>query len=258
MIKFFFGEKNPLAQVKTYQIYYGPIEADERVALQKSDLVIVEPRHCTRETVRTLKQAKTLVYGYVSVMETPVWNEDRFRCLQPEDYLLIDGQRRFFPEWDSYLMNLQNPSYQKLLLEEIHQQVIQKGMDGIFLDTVGDIDEYVPEENRRRALQNAYRSFLQKTLELDPRLSIIQNRGFDTLPWAREYIDGLLWEDWRGDLLHDEWVVQRLKLLEKYKRRRLKVLTVSASVHPVHKQAATRLGFVHLSAPLGYAALATD
>jgi hypothetical protein len=85
-----------------------------------------------------------------------------------------------------------------------------------------------------------------------PALKLLQNRGFDSLPYVGAKLYGLLWEDWRGDLVRDEWVRLRLDMLERWRRSGMQVLTVSADAQTVHAKSARERGFVHLTCAQGY------
>ncbi|MBL0389025.1 endo alpha-1,4 polygalactosaminidase [Tumebacillus sp. ITR2] len=225
--------------MKTFQIYYGPVTTE--ISLWGYDMVIVEPRHVNVEQVRAWKAAGTVVIGYLSVLETPTWNEAR--------YVKTRGLRsyRHFPEWDSYLMDIRDLTYQGILLQEVLDVILVKEMDGVFLDTVGDMEEYVAETRLREEMFAAYRDFLQRLKVLAPEAMLIQNRGFDTLPLVKSWLDGVLWEDWRGELYQDAWVQERLRLL-----RDVRVFTVSASSDPVHEKTSRKLGFTHLTRDTDY------
>lgn len=246
-------QRNPLHRVATYTIYYDYVTEDELSQLSGYDMVIIEPHHFTTAMVQRLQTAGTLVYGYMSVMETPSWNEQRTSSLKPDDFFMVNKEPVHFPLWDSWLMDLRQAHYRELLHKEIDEQIVGKQMDGLFLDTVGDIDEYIPpDEKLRRSMKKAYRSLLRRTLSHYPSLSIIQNRGFDALPFSHVYLDGLLWEDWHGDLLGNEWRQKTLLHAVKYQKKRLRIFTVSSSNDPIHKREAHQLGFVHLVCPRGY------
>ncbi|KEO81458.1 endo alpha-1,4 polygalactosaminidase [Tumebacillus flagellatus] len=225
--------------MRNFQIYYGPVE--ETSFLAGYDLVILEPRHVTSEQVRALQAAGTLVFGYLSVLETPMWNEVR--------YVLTEGMRklRFFPEWGSYLMDIRDVGYQGILLQEVLEEILVRGMDGVFLDTVGDLEEYVEEEAEREEMFRAYRDFLQRLHTLAPGVRLLQNRGFDTLPSVKNALFGVLWEDWRGELCEHEWVQTRVRMVDG-----VRVFTVTASGDPVHEETSRGLGFTHLTRETDY------
>lgn len=238
--------------MKTYRILYQDVTADDLAVLRAVDGAILEPRFVTREMAADLRAARTLTFGYLSVMETPTWNGERYDRLRADDFWEEDGVRVHFPAWDSYLMDLRSPHYRSLLLEEVERHVLQKNMDGLFLDTVGDLTEYMPAGHVREEMQAAYRDLLDEIVRRAPALKLLQNRGFDSLPYVGAKLYGLLWEDWRGDLVRDEWVRLRLEMLARWQRSGMHVLTVSADPQKVHAKSARERGFVHLTCAQGY------
>lgn len=238
--------------MQTYRILYQDVTTDDLALLRTVDAAILEPRFVTRELAAILREARTLTFGYLSVMETPTWNGERFERLRADDFWEEDGARLHFPEWDSYLMDLRSPHYRSLLLEEVERHVLQKNMDGLFLDTVGDLTEYIPAGRVREEMQAAYRDLLAEIVRRAPTLKLLQNRGFDSLPYVGAKLYGLLWEDWRGDMVQDEWVRVRLDMLERWQRGGMHVLTLSSDPQMVHAKTARARGFVHLTCAQGY------
>jgi polysaccharide biosynthesis protein PelA len=85
-----------------------------------------------------------------------------------------------------------------------------------------------------------------------PKLSIIQNRGFDTLDYASPYIDGLLWEDWRGNWKKDSWIKIRVEKLQKEQKKGLTVFSIHSNKESSPGREARKLKFLHIDAPNGY------
>jgi len=228
-----------------YTIYYGSVSPSILDALKRYDLVVLEPHHLTADQVRELREAGTFVIGYLSVMEWPEWNETRGRSLADEDFLHKDGRRVHLPEWNSYLMDLRRPQYRELLLREIEMQIAGKGMDGVILDTVGDIDDYVQEPLLRTELIHGYLELLSSIRAAHPQLWLMQNGGFSFVSLAAGRIQAFLWEDWRDELIREEWVRERIELLKPLQKNGLRVFTVNCVPGRNGGVAAEKLGFVH-------------
>lgn len=244
--------KGRFDNVKSYTVYYGHPTEQAMRELAEKDLAIIEPTAYTTLQIDALRAAGTIVIGYFSVMEAPTWNAFRQERLQPDDYLLLNGERVHFAEWDSYLADLRRTSYRTLLLGELEMSIAAKGLDGVFLDTVGDIDEYVRDPMLQTELRLAYRELLEHTARLFPRLALLQNRGFGTLETALPFLHGFVWEDWRPDWEQDAWTKTRVKRLAKERKRGLHIFTISHNSDPVNAKAAGKLNFVHLNAPNGF------
>jgi len=148
-------------------------------------------------------------------MEADKWNSALYSQLNKADfYKDAHGEKMYFSEWDSYLMDMTSQHYQKLLLEEIQKQIVQKGLDGVFLDTVGNINSYLPEKEQE-AQNEAMLSFIKKIKQQYTGLSVAQNWGFQTLAdYTVPYIDFIMWENFSYDVVgEDDWALDRMEQL---------------------------------------------
>jgi hypothetical protein len=241
-----------LQQVKDFTIYYGEPTEQNLTQLMKKDLVIIEPQLYSKEQIAGIRSAGSSVIGYLSVMESPTWNQQRLQQLLPEDYLLQQGERVHFQQWDSYLMDLRRPHYRELLLQEIGASITDKGLNGVFLDTIGDMDDHIKDIAVQTQIRQAYRVFLQDLTKRFPKLLLIQNRGFDSLDYATPYIHGILWEDWQGAWKQDPWIKIRVERLQKEQKKGLKIFSVSSGSDRSNGKESNKLKFVHTDIPGGY------
>lgn len=242
----------PFQHVKKYSLYYGNPTVQAIAKLKKKDLIIIEPQLYTREQIQDIQSNGTIVIGYLSVMESPTWNKLRMEELRSQDYFLQNGERMHFPKWDSYLMDLRQDHYRELLLSEIGISIANKGFQGIFLDTVGDIDDYIKDAAAQTQTREAYTTFLQQVKTSYPELSIIQNRGFDTLDYSAAYIDALLWEDWRANWKKDAWTKVRVKRLQEEQKKGMTIFSITLNKESSPGREARKLNFLHMNAPDGY------
>jgi hypothetical protein len=246
-----FGKREPRS-ARPFYIYYGLGTPEALDRLRRETLVIVELRQWKSADLSSLRAGGTQVFGYLPVMESPAWNEQRIPQLSDGDYWLQDGQPVRFDKWDSYLMDIRSSAYRRLLLEEWRAMNSGWPIDGIFLDTVGDIEEYIPE-SRRQEVNQAYRAFLALAASRFPTLRRIQNRGFAQLETCSSLLDGFLWEDWRADWARDAWAARWVHELRKLNRERnLTIYAVSSSDSDAGGKAARKLGFVHRHIDPGY------
>lgn len=242
----------PFQNVKDYSLYYGAPTEQAIIHLKSKDLIIIEPQLFSKVQIQDIQSKGTIVIGYISVMETPSWNSLRVKELLSSDYLLKHGERVHFKQWDSYLMDLRQLHYRQLLLSEIKTSISDKGLDGMFLDTVGDIDDWIQDAATQTQTREAYRSFLQDVSNQYPELSMIQNRGFDTLDYALPYMDGLLWEDWRANWKEDTWIRTRVDRLRKEQKKGLTIFSIQLTKESSPGREARKLKFLHIDAPNGY------
>ncbi|MBP1967718.1 endo alpha-1,4 polygalactosaminidase [Paenibacillus aceris] len=242
----------PFQHVKNYSLYYGNPTVQAIAKLKTKDLIIIEPQLFTREQIKDIQSKGTLVIGYLSVMETPAWNKLRSKNLQSQDYYWQKGERVHFPQWNSYLMDLRHAHYREVLLAEIQTSIADKGMNGVFLDTVGDIDDYIKEKTAQTQTREAYVTLLQSVSKQYPQLSIIQNRGFETLDYSAALIDAFLWEDWRANWKKDTWMKANVEKLQKEQKKGLTVFSLSLHKESSPGREARKLNFIHMDAPDGY------
>ncbi|MFP3917479.1 endo alpha-1,4 polygalactosaminidase [Lysinibacillus telephonicus] len=199
---------NPLLDVNSYKIYYGEIDDSKAEQLSNYDMVVIEPHETTKEHVSEIKEAGTIALGYISIMELQTWDEEFVEKVKDSDYLLDDGERVYVEDWDTYLMDITNPHYQQLLLDEIEEEIIEKQFDGILLDTVGDIDDfYHDDEEMASYLRNGYVELLQSITDKHNELLLLQNWGFETLETSsKDYVDAIMWEDFdKNRLKTSKW-----------------------------------------------------
>lgn len=230
-----------LKDVKDYKIYYG--EANKKVIkeLSQYDMVIIEPYAFTKKQIEQLKQSGTIVLGYVSVMEL----EDQHRSqVVKSDYYYQNNEKMRIEQWDTYIMNLQETHYRDILLTKVEEQIVEKGIDGVFLDTVGDIDDYFYDQPTvQKQFRDAYVTFLKEIKEIDSNLILVQNWGFPTLKSASlNLVDGVLWEDFNQEVISkDEWSQDWIRYFKKYKNQ---LVTFTVTPNKQSKAYSKKIGFI--------------
>ncbi|MGE7091487.1 endo alpha-1,4 polygalactosaminidase [Lysinibacillus sp. NPDC048646] len=207
--------KEKLAAVEDYKYYLDKGNKTIGKEMQKMDLVIVEPIEMQQPYIEAAQEHGTLIFGYINAMEADTWNETLYNQLQEIDFYTDEyGEKMYFAEWDSYLMDMTSSHYQNLLLEEIQKQIVDKGLDGVFLDTVGNIDSFLPP--KEQVQQNeAMLTFIKKIKQQFNGLSIAQNWGFQTLAdYTAPYIDFVMWENFSYKVVgEDDWSLEKMKQL---------------------------------------------
>lgn len=247
--------KNPLSGVSNYKIYYDAPTPELIESMKGYDLVIVESTYYDAEMVDEIQESGTKVYGYISVMEAANWNQEYMSKFKEEAFYKRDGERVHYAEWDSYLMDISNGHYREVLLAETREQVIDKGFDGVFLDTVGDIDNEFWNDPEELANQ---REGLVKYLEVlknEEQISTIQNWGFDTLKTTSvDLVDGIMWEGFTKSVVgNDDWAQDRIAELKAFEASgQVEVLTVSTDRSEENDAYAKSHGFVHYTDKEGY------
>ncbi|MYL37440.1 endo alpha-1,4 polygalactosaminidase [Halobacillus litoralis] len=226
----FAQSSNPLSNVQSYKIYYDyPTDAILN-QMQAYDAVMIEPVLYTKDQIETIQQSGTLVYGYINTMEADNWNTALISQLEESDFFHRDGERVYYPEWDSYLTDITSDHYQQVLLAEIEKQITAKGLDGVFLDTVGNIDNEHCGSDVLDDQRAGMAVFLQEIRRQHPSLSLIQNWGFGTLSTTTyPYVDGIMWENFNYSTVStNQWSQNRIEDLQQLQTETgLEVLTVS-------------------------------
>ena len=247
--------KNPLSGVSNYKIYYDAPTPELIEAMKGYDLVIVESNYYDAEMVDEIQESGTKVYGYISVMEAANWNQELMSKFDEGDFYKRDGERVHYAEWDSYLMDMGSEHYREVLLAETREQVIDKGFDGVFLDTVGDIDNEFWNNPEELARQRAGLVEYLEVLKNEEQISTIQNWGFDTLKSTSvDLVDGIMWEGFTKSVVgSDEWAQDRIAELKAFEASgQVEVLTVSTDRSEENDEYAKSQGFVHYTDKEGY------
>lgn len=128
--------------------------------IMQMDLGIVDPIEMQQEYISAAANGN-IGYGYINAMEGDKWNKELYHQFKEDDFYKDEnGTKIYFEQWDSYMMDMTSFHYQEILMKEIEKQVVQKGLDGVFLDTVGNISYLQLHEQQ---MQNeAIREFMKK------------------------------------------------------------------------------------------------
>lgn len=243
-----------LAAVKKYKYYLDKGNDKIGKEMAKEDLVIVEPIEMQQKYIKQAQKNETLIYGYINAMEADKWNLEFYNRLKEEDfYKDARGEKMYFSEWDSYLMDMTSKHYQALLLEEIQKQIVQKGLDGVFLDTVGNINSYLPEKDQG-AQNEAMLAFIKSIKQQYNDLSIAQNWGFQTLAdYTAPYIDFVMWENFSYDVVgKDEWALNKMQQLVQIREKfGTQVMTIGFDDEKKSRALAEKYHFKFFYSPAG-------
>lgn len=163
--------------------YYGNDTVVEK--LNEYDLVILEP-----DNIKDASKIKSeYKLAYLSVGEI---NKSRFYYEFFKDRKWLGAEN---PNWPgSFKANIRNTEWRNYIVERIIPNIVGRGYNGIFLDTVNeavsDTDGIYTVESGKQ-----YIELLKKIRKAYPRLFILQNSGIETLKEAANQIDGILFED---------------------------------------------------------------
>ncbi|HEU4965141.1 MAG TPA: endo alpha-1,4 polygalactosaminidase [Bacilli bacterium] len=217
-----------LEDVQTYTIFYGEPTPSALRKLSRYDLVVVEPRLWSASQVQQVRAKGVRVYGYLSVLEQHE-SSTLLAQAQAEDFLEVEGERDYRTLWNSWSMNINADHYRSLLLQDYREQILDKRLDGVFLDTVGNVDDEIWPQNVSDRQRDGVVTFIQALHDAHPDKGIVQNWGVETLKdRTAASIDGILWEDFdHRSAAEDEWTQDRLAELDKLRLQNgLRVFTV--------------------------------
>ncbi|MBN6186790.1 endo alpha-1,4 polygalactosaminidase [Aneurinibacillus sp. BA2021] len=247
---------SPFQNVTSYKIFYGKPTTRIFSEMKNYNLVIVEPYQYTKAEVERIKKGGTMVIGYVSAMEVAAWNQTLLNKCEPADFFLRNNEKVHFTEWDSYLMDITSPHYQQVLLDEVRNQVAAKGFDGVFLDTVGDIDDQHGNDPVMLTLQQFGMATVMSEIKAQfPGLYLIQNWGFGTLAnYTAPYVDGFMWENFEYTVVaKDQWAQDRIAELHALQQKyAFSVFTVSFNGKAKSTDYANKQGFIHFHTTKGF------
>jgi len=184
---------------ETFIVYYSDLNEEYIDVVAGYDIAVIEPKATNNTLNEYLQSQDTKVFGYLSIMEIEHFDEFKLERLEKEDYLMHKGTAVVPGNAKNYMGDIRSENYQNMLLDLIEDRYVNKGYDGVFLDTI-DYTQYYDDDVFERELQDAYIEFLVKANERYPNLQFFQNRGFKSyLLGASEYVDYLLYEDFRAD-----------------------------------------------------------
>ncbi len=246
------GNPNPLKDVKTYKVYYDHLTPEIIEEIKKLDLVILEPAAVTSREIREIReQGKTLVYGYISVIDIEPYDSLKLNLIKEEDYLKINGEKVYVSDHDCYLADITSSHYHDVLLKLIQKKIIGLGFDGVFLDTL-DRMEYLKDEKQVERCIQGYREFLAKLKTNFSDLSVIQNRAFNSFSqFSGKYVDGILYEDFSYNKMKDSEYYQKLlaSILKTSKRNGCRVLVISFDQDGETEKFCRKNGWIYLYHP---------
>ncbi|KLU66432.1 hypothetical protein DEAC_c18310 [Desulfosporosinus acididurans] len=225
------NKKARFTLANNYALYYGRGKVNQ---LTQFDIAIVEPTAHSYSSLLKMKSFDTLTLAYLSVMEVSLWSEDLMR-LGFGDMLHIDGKPYISQEFGNYWIDLRSSRWKRLLLDKVEYLLVDQRYDGIFLDTVGNVESDHFSDKMKTELVSAATSILRKIRKKFPSCLLIQNCGLEILfKKTAKYLDGICWENPPFHLpTSRDWISQVMDLLIKEKQKHnLKVFILVEEKNP--------------------------
>jgi hypothetical protein len=221
---------------KNYALYYGYGKVKE---LSHFDISIIDSKGLTVEEIHQLKVRNTIVITYLSIFEVSP-TDAIFKELSYEDFWLIDGEPIKNEVYGTYLVSMHSEKWINYLLNEIQRQIVAQESDGLFLDTIGDVELLnLPKDLMRQQLDGVVKLLFALKM-LYPYHLFIQNNGLEKVcQLTAPYIDGICWENPPIGLASSEgWVdVITDKLVTLKDKYNLKVFLLLEESVEVERQA---------------------
>lgn len=152
--------------------------------VQNYNMVIIEPDHYTKAEIDALQATGTSIIAYITLGEVDK-NRWYFPLLEERGFAGINEN------WDSPYLDLSDDSTRAILLELVLPEIMVKGVDGLFMDTIDAVAPYTD----RNEMQPYMVDIIKGIRERYPNTTIIQNAGFFLLDQSAEDINAVLIED---------------------------------------------------------------
>lgn len=201
--------------IERFSIHYG---AGDLEKLSQFEVVVLEPGHRTPQEIKSLKDSGVIVLAYVSVME--VHEEHPLRQFVTEsDYLRAQEPPYTYIMQEAYgnrIVSLTSVNWRGCLLRHVGELLVRAGYDGIFLDTIGDVEMTAIRQNMQQV--EAAAILVKQMRSWFPEAVLVQNNGLELLcQYTATYVDAIVWENPPLDLPESrDWVeavAERLSVL---------------------------------------------
>jgi uncharacterized protein (TIGR01370 family) len=193
-----------------YAIYYSDKASPEHFKPYK--FLVLDSTH--HPALQLLKEDKKLIIGYITLGEVDA-TSPYFANLKSHNLILQENKN-----WKgSFFVDMRDPLWPKIVIEELVPAVLRQGFDGIFLDTLDNPVE-LEEQNpsRYHGMTDAAAKLVQAIRLHYPSIKIMMNRGYGLLPKVANSIDMELGESVYSDYNFDKKTYGKVKT-EDYKEQ---------------------------------------
>lgn len=156
--------------------------------IEDYSLIILEPDHYSKLDVDELKSENVKLIAYLSLSEV---DSNRWYFPLVEEYGFLGNN----PNWSSCYMDLSKKEVIDILLNTVVSNIMIKGFDGLFFDTVDGVNETLG----RGYIQDEMIFLISQIRKNYPDVFLIQNGGLFILDKTRPYLDAVLIESVASD-----------------------------------------------------------
>ena len=175
-----------------WAVDYGA--ATDPAVARAYDLLVLEPDHA--RPVAPLRGPGSRLLGYISLGEVErarpfVGQLDKAGALQAAN-----------PNWpDARMVDLRHPAWRSLIVETLIPDILRKGYDGLFFDTLDNAEAMEAKDPAGNKGMVAAATELVRAIRAQfPGTAIMMNRGYALLPGAAKYVDYVL-----GEAMASRW-----------------------------------------------------
>lgn len=163
-------------------------------AARSYDLLVLEPDHA--RPIAPLRGPDTRLLGYISMGEV---HRDRPYV---EGLGRQGALRKANPNWpDARLVDLRSAAWQALVLDRLIPDILAKGYDGIFMDTLDNAEAMERQDRKASDGMVAGAVRLVRAIRARfPGMAVMMNRGYALLPDVAGEIDLVL-----GEAMASRW-----------------------------------------------------
>lgn len=184
--------KEKLKNARNFTVFYG-INMERELSM--FDIIIVEPAGQASSTVRKLKESGKLVLAYLSAVEVSESSEE-FKQLKREDFIRVKEKILVNASYGTYMADLRSKRWRNILFHSAGRLIKLDDYDGLFIDTIGNVELPQIPDNVQNELYQAAQSLLLQFKSIDEERVILQNNGLNTLCMLTAgIIDGICWEN---------------------------------------------------------------
>lgn len=232
------GSYQLIPNLNNHVCYYGKNKVDD---LANFDLVIIDTKNYDPQAIADMKTNGSIVVGYVSIGEDARILPGSDGILGTSDdeplsgdgtgpittnggaipptltyagyasYYLDENPKDNYPDkngnWNSYYINAGNAEWQDYIINALIDEIINvKGCDGIFIDTIGIVDEQPWYAWTKPGMI----SLIADIRAACPNKYIIANRGFSLFDDIEQYINVVMFESFTSSYdfalgIYREW-----------------------------------------------------
>lgn len=176
--------------ITSYVVYYdGEKHLNDLAArLARYDLAILDTHRLTKAEMEALRGGGKLLVSYLSVGE--VNKEDPLHQAAQEKGWIIGCNK----DWGSSYINVSLPEWQEQMSRSA-DRILEKGYDGVFLDTVDTVDLEGVSAELRAKLKQGMVGLIHRLRTDHPDMLIVQNRGLSVVSGTGGDIDAVMFED---------------------------------------------------------------